>query len=173
MWQSANGPRCHAEARSHQNETVAEVWEAVLGMAANVEIPENLYICGFYDPHYWGNLPGNYGAPEKPPCMETEICKRWLKKFVTPRKNINRSYGSYWLKHRVENWADYYIPNGSLIQAAIECGYRFRSHGPNAWFNVCLTAAKQALVVPCCQNEWRVVKGCGRAEVADIISGVM
>jgi hypothetical protein len=122
-----------------------------------MDIPENLFICGFFDPSHRGNL-GNYGAPEKPPRLEVEICKLWIEEFIDVRKTINGERSSYALKHYVEEWADYYIPNGAFIQAAIELGFNFESSGPNAWFNMSFTRARKANRVPGRSNNWAFPK---------------
>lgn len=58
---------------------------------------------------------------------EVSLCARWLRAgHATGERN------SYGLKHEVENWADCYIANGSLIAAALGMGYDFRVDGPNA-----------------------------------------
>ncbi len=77
--------------------------------------------------------------PVPPPREEVELCKDWIKRWVTPRKTMNRAKNSYALKHAVENEIDRYIPNGAFIQAAIESGYRYkrcRHLSPNAYFNM-------------------------------------
>lgn len=81
-----------------------------------------------------------------PPSREhIEICKRWIKKWIDPRKNINRSKGahtSYWLKHAVECLNDekyIYVSNGSFIIAAAELDFKVKltePGSPNAVFNM-------------------------------------
>ena len=96
----------------------------------------------------------------EPPPGEIEICRAWIREWVTPRKSINYRRSSYGLKHDVERasradgvsyamidrqgrpWtADrVYASNGSFIAAALLEGYRMvRTAGlgsPNAHFNM-------------------------------------
>jgi hypothetical protein len=120
----------------------------------DINLPHNLYIHGFFDPNFGGNI-GDYGRPEKPPRVEVDICKLWIKKFIDPRKTISTQHRSYGLKHFVEKWAEHYIPNGAFIQAAIELGFNYRMRGPNAWFNMSFIRAKKAHLIPSRYNEYQ------------------
>lgn len=91
------------------------------------DLPENLYRYGF------GEM---YGAPERPPERETDICLAWIDLWTAPRVSINKSHGSYFLKHVIERWSGEYIPNGAFIAAAIESGCDYIRRGPNARFNL-------------------------------------
>lgn len=131
-----------------------------------INLPNNLYTHGFFDPNFKGNL-GDYGRPEKPPHYEVDICKIWIRKFVDPRKNINKRRNSYNLKHFVEDWAGHYIPNGAFIQAAIELGFNYRNRGPNAWFNMSFTRAEKAGLIPSRWNGYQGLKsGFGKRDLA-------
>lgn len=127
----------------------------------DMNIPNNLFVYGFYVPTYKGNL-GTYGAPHKPERLEVDICKLWIAEFIDARKTINHKRGSYALKHYVEDWADHYIPNGAFIQAAIELGFIFEVSGPNAWFNMSFTRAEKSQVIPSRFNDWSIEHGRGR-----------
>ncbi len=54
------------------------------------------------------------------------------------RKSINRNYGSYELKHIVEEHIGQYISNGELIACMILQGYEVRiiPETPNCYFNI-------------------------------------
>jgi len=84
---------------------------------------------------YNGGFGAKYG-PERPNRPQVEICKLWLRLYITPRKTFNARHGSYGLKHYVEEWAGEYVANGAFIQAAIELGYKYKRYGPNAIFNM-------------------------------------
>jgi len=128
------------------------------------DLPHNLYIGGFFDPNFEGNI-GNYGRPEKPPRFEVDICKLWIKKFIDPRKTINTRHGSYSLKHFVEDWAGHYISNGAFIQAAIELGFNYRNRGPNAWFNMSFIRAEKADLISSWWNGYGLLeKGFGKQD---------
>ena len=72
-----------------------------------------------------------------------EVCKKWIKKWITPRKTINEEMGSYKLKHAVEKDVKDHVPNGAFIKAALELGYDYRIEGPNAYFNMSFVALKK------------------------------
>lgn len=77
--------------------------------------------------------------PTPPRRDQVEICKDWIRRWVTPRQSINRNHSSYALKHAVEAEAGQYVSNGAFIQAAVELGYcyqRCRDQSPNACFNM-------------------------------------
>ena len=64
---------------------------------------------------------------------EVEICKQWIRKWIDPRRTINRyGYNSYDLKclvegfHRFETGRGTYVSNEAFIQAAIELGYKHK-----------------------------------------------
>jgi hypothetical protein len=61
----------------------------------------------------------------------------WLVQ-VPVRSSINRSHGSYGLKHAAEAWSGDYVSNGALIAAALHLGLRMEpiAGTPNAYFNV-------------------------------------
>jgi len=69
---------------------------------------------------------------------EVSLCKKWIKKYITPRKTINTKKGSYNLKGLVEKDTSTYISNGAFIKAAIELGYEYKENGKNAYFNMSL-----------------------------------
>jgi hypothetical protein len=84
-------------------------------------------------------------SPSGYPIDQTQInyCKKWIKQFCIPRKTINSRYGSYGLKHIVEEYYGTYISNGAFIAAADESGYDVIPDGgdsPNAsfkfWINI-------------------------------------
>jgi hypothetical protein len=62
-------------------------------------------------------------------------CADWMRANVTARKAINHNRSSYGLKHDVERASGAYVTNGSFIAAAIGLGFKFRTRGPNAYFN--------------------------------------
>ena len=74
----------------------------------------------------------------EPASKEVQACKEWITKFTTKRKTINDKHWSYGLKHKVEKWVGFYIPNGAFIQAAVELGYDYKRvrKGLNANFNM-------------------------------------
>lgn len=84
---------------------------------------------------------------DAPPEKEVRLCRRWLRKFATPTRDIEHTRAhSYELKHRVEDWTQImggmeYVSNGAFIIAAIREGYRavkvrFRPDSINACFNM-------------------------------------
>ena len=87
----------------------------------------------------------DHRAPDR---AQVDICKRWLAKYATHRKTMNRYSNSYSLKHQVEmtrlreHGGDYYVSNGSLIAAALALGYQCRRirGTPNAIFAMKLLA---------------------------------
>ena len=69
---------------------------------------------------------------------ECALCGMWLS-IRRKRVTINTKWGgSYGLKHDVERDVGKYISNGSLIAAAIHCGfnYRLEGSGPNVDFAI-------------------------------------
>lgn len=65
-------------------------------------------------------------------------CVQWLLKHDTfeRRKTINTRASSYSWKHTVERDCGEYIANGEFICAALYLGYKMKSDGPNAFFNI-------------------------------------
>lgn len=81
----------------------------------------------------------------QPPAEDMiETCVQYLRKHAKPTKTFRTRFGSYYYKHRVEDFASangraQYIQNGAFIEAAKREGYRIRrvSPGsPNAYFNL-------------------------------------
>ena len=72
---------------------------------------------------------------------EFDTCVEFLKKC---EKTRTANIGSYWLKHRAEDWGAsvglcYYVPNGALIAAAIALGFvvrPMRPPSPNAYIGI-------------------------------------
>jgi hypothetical protein len=88
-----------------------------------------------------------------PTGKEIKLCQDWIVKFAKPMGEINLEAYSYALKHRVEGWAEEYIPNGAFIFAAITLGYRVKPVGElNALFNL-------KLVLP--EDDWKRVRPIG------------
>lgn len=63
-----------------------------------------------------------------PDRRQVEACKRWLERHVEPAKTVQQVFGSYRLKHVVEEWyrasgPGIYLSNGAFITAAIELGF--------------------------------------------------
>lgn len=78
-------------------------------------------------------------AQHEPDPAQIEAAAKWIAAKCTPRKTINKRFGSYGLKHRAEDWAGSYITNGAFIVAALQAGYVMQPHGfgsPNGSFNV-------------------------------------
>lgn len=85
---------------------------------------------------------------ERPDPFQVRHCEAWLRIFARPRKSINFDISSYGLKHLVEVWpfegevwpGDGYCSNGSLIEAALNLGFKFipigNERSPNACFNI-------------------------------------
>lgn len=67
-----------------------------------------------------------------------EHCVKWLLQHDSfdRRKTINTKVSSYTWKHVVERHCKEYIANGEFICAALYLGYKMKSNGPNAWFNI-------------------------------------
>jgi len=65
-------------------------------------------------------------------------CTEWLLQHdaLERRKTINSKISSYSWKHTVERACGEYISNGEFICAALYLGYRMKTKGPNAWFNI-------------------------------------
>jgi hypothetical protein len=74
---------------------------------------------------------------------QVEICKSWIKQWITKRKTINNKKWSYSLKGFVEKSSSEYISNGAFIRAAIDLGYTYRVSSPNAYFNMSFVKAKR------------------------------
>jgi hypothetical protein len=88
-----------------------------------------------------------------PTGKEIKLCQDWIDEFAKPMGEINPEACSYALKHRVEEWAEEYIPNGAFIFAAFTRGYRVEPVGElNALFNL-------ELVLP--ENGWKRVRPIG------------
>ncbi len=65
--------------------------------------------------------------------------RAWIKEHCAKRSTINKSPGSYDLKHQIEKDLHCYISNGACIAAFIMEGYRVHhtfDWGPNCAFNV-------------------------------------
>lgn len=74
---------------------------------------------------------------------EIQLCKEWIKKWITKRKTINIKKGSYGLKHVVEKSSNTYISNGAFIKAALEMGFKYKKNDLNAFFNMSFVNAKK------------------------------
>jgi len=73
------------------------------------------------------------------PTSEFITCVEWLlkKELDRPRRvTVNEKLSSYTWKHIVEREEQQYICNGAFICAALYLGYKKKSRGPNAWFNL-------------------------------------
>lgn len=84
---------------------------------------------------------------------QVDLCKEWIRLFCIPRKRENTRYGSYGLKHLVEEYYGGYVSNGAFIAAAEESGYEVipqGSNSPNAgfrfWINVAGINAERSTV---------------------------
>ncbi len=62
---------------------------------------------------------------------EVNLSKKWLQKFVIPRKTTNKSYNTYQLKHCAEKsfGTACYISHESFVQAAKELNYKISKNG--------------------------------------------
>lgn len=99
-------------------------------------------LCVAYDINCNGKRVWGYGQRYDTPIGKPEYqmiqdCITWLVLNTTPSKRQNLKYGSYYLKHVVERACGRYICNGTMIVAAIICGYRCSPwSGPNCYFNI-------------------------------------
>jgi hypothetical protein len=90
--------------------------------------------------------------PVSPLREQVEVCKDWIRRWVVPRKTLNRTHDSYYLKHAVEAEAGCCVSNGAFIQAAVELGFRYRRCGylsPNAWFNMSFDRLRESIRYRC------------------------
>lgn len=116
-------------------------------------LPKGLTEYGLYN--------GLYSDQSKPNQKEIVVCMAWITLFCEKRKTINENYGSYSLKHRIENWDGDYISNGALIAAFIILGYRYRrtdAGSPNAHFNFKYIGPKMKgryNPIPYTKEEWK------------------
>jgi hypothetical protein len=90
------------------------------------------------------NLGYDQAIDEQPMPESIEMCRKWIKEWIDVRKTINKKsgYGSYSLKHFVEEMRGGDISNGAFIQAAKDEGYKIEPFGPNspnAHFNMNFT----------------------------------
>jgi hypothetical protein len=69
---------------------------------------------------------------EEPPEDQVQHCIDWLKEFAAPRKTTNTRYGSYGLKHIVEDWCGEYVCNGAMIEAVRRLGWDVVPEGPDS-----------------------------------------
>jgi hypothetical protein len=53
---------------------------------------------------------------------EIAVCTAWLNRVTRTQRPVWQAH-SYGLKHVVENWACYYVSNGSFIMAATRLGF--------------------------------------------------
>ena len=67
-----------------------------------------------------------------PPEGQVQRCIAWLKEFAAPRKTLNTRYGSYGLKHIVEDWCGEYVCNGAMIEAVRRLGWDVVPDGPDS-----------------------------------------
>jgi hypothetical protein len=58
---------------------------------------------------------------------------------------VNKSIGSYGLKHRVESVIGHHLSNGELIVAMIGEGFQYKRNGINCCFNVSTRSIKSLL----------------------------
>ena len=74
----------------------------------------------------------------KAPAREAvDACKLVLSHVSDVLETPCADYNSYWVKHRIEEAFGAYIPNGAVIQAAVELGLSVQSlDGPNVEFYV-------------------------------------
>lgn len=92
---------------------------------------------------------------------EIDLCKEWIGKFCIPRKMRNSRYGSYGLKHLVENYYGEYVSNGAFIAAAEELGYEVLPDGhnsPNAGFRFWINIAGINTERSCLPSYWHKTK---------------
>jgi hypothetical protein len=68
----------------------------------------------------------------EPPEAQVAHCIAWLKEFAAPRKTVNARYGSYGLKHLVEDWCGEYVCNGAMIEAVRRMGWGIVPDGPGS-----------------------------------------
>lgn len=89
-----------------------------------------------------------------PQIDEILVCKKWLEEYTESYSKICKSYGSYSLKHKVEDWAESYVSNGALIYAVFSRGYQIKviEKGPNALFGI-------KLLTP--EEEWKHIRPAG------------
>lgn len=79
---------------------------------------------------------------------QVKACKDWLSIWVTPIKNINKKFGSYRLKHVVED-SDFgkichgYVSEESFIEAAKQLGYIFKDGFFNMSFKKIMVSPEQ------------------------------
>ncbi len=73
-----------------------------------------------------------------------QLSCNWLR-FQNMRKNLNSRFGTYSLKHKVENWAsevgisNKYVANGAFIAAVKHMGFRIKqlhNESPNGKINI-------------------------------------
>lgn len=100
-------------------------------------------LCKSYDINCNGRRVKGYGQRYDTPIGKPEYqmiqdCINWLVLNTTPSKRQNTNIGSsYHLKHVVERACGRYVCNGTMIVAAIICGYRCGPwSGPNCYFNI-------------------------------------
>ena len=71
---------------------------------------------------------------------EVEVCKQWIRRYATPRQDINQAWPSDVLQRNVSRWSHRRVSNGAFILAATELGYRYApmegGDNENACFNM-------------------------------------
>ena len=72
----------------------------------------------------------------EPPEAEVAYCDKWLGEHAAVRKTVNKQYGSYRLKHFVEEQQGIYICNGAVIEAIARRGWPVIPDGP-LYLNAC------------------------------------
>jgi hypothetical protein len=60
------------------------------------------------------------------------------------RKNVNRDFDSYFIKHAAEKWASQYITNGELILAALILGMKVERCDGGSGVNASLNLSSSA-----------------------------
>ncbi len=78
-----------------------------------------------------------YNQPPDPQMVD--LCRKFIKEWLTSSPNYKHKNSSYHLKHEVERWANRYISNGSFVLAAVLEGLEQKPTGinsPNTWVSV-------------------------------------
>lgn len=99
---------------------------------------------------------------------QVEACDAFIYQYILPRKTIAKKWGSYQLKHRVEDWLQEggdgvryreqgigYIGNGAFIVAALRRGYKVMPDGRNAYFNMDFRLLDEVLRDKEKQKRWK------------------
>lgn len=87
----------------------------------------------------------SYGEPGKPiDPFNVKICREFLRRC---ERTKTARLSSYWLKHRIEEWAGRYVRNGECIQAALDLGLivdpSLEDRSPNVNVGISLRSAQR------------------------------